>query len=164
MYITKNGKSLKVSGEQPKIGKPAPAFALENLDDQTIRATDFLGTPVLISVVPDLNTRVCSIQTKHFNHVVGQKSDVQLITISNNTKEEQKNWCAAQGVTMEMLHDTAHAFGDAYGVYIPEIDHLARAIFILDQNGQLVYKEIVPELTDEPNYEAALEKITALQA
>lgn len=162
MRVTKKGEELEVAGIQPEVGGNAPSFSLPNLNDDAIQLSDFVGKAVLISVVPDIDTRVCSIQTKRFNQEAANVSGAKLITISNNTKEEQAKWCAAEGVDMEILHDTQLSFGEAYGLYIPEIGHLARAIFVIDKAGKIVYEEIVPEISHEPDYDTALEKLVSL--
>ena len=162
MEITKKGTVIKVEGNQPKTGEKAPRFTLNNLSDKKINLADYQGKVVLVSVVPNIDTSVCAIQTKHFNQEAGQLENVQLITISNNTKEEQADWCAGNGVEMEMLHDTDLEFAKAYGVYMPELGLLARSVFVIDQDGVLVYEEIVPEMSHEPDYTAALAATKAL--
>ena len=147
MNVTRKGHVLELTGEQPKVGTKAPVFSLKNLNNQEINLADYKGKTVLISVVPDIDTRVCSLQTKRFNQEAAKLDGVQIITISNNTVEEQANWCAAEGVEMEMLH----------GLYIPEMGRLARAIFVIDPEGTLVYEEIVSEVSSEPDYQQALE-------
>jgi thiol peroxidase len=162
MKVTKKGQVYEVAGIQPEVGQAAPAFSLKNLADEVVKLTDFTGQPVLISVVPDIDTRICSLQTKRFNQEAAAVTGTKFITISNNTKEEQANWCAAEGVDMEILHDTEGAFGQAYGLFIPELKQLARAILIVDQAGTLVYQAISPEIAEEPDYEAALKKLKAM--
>ncbi|MGX7419433.1 thiol peroxidase [Carnobacterium gallinarum] len=156
MEITKRGAAIKLEGEQPKVGQAAPDFTLKNLKDETVHLSDYLGKVILISVIPNIDTSVCALQTKHFNQVAGELVGAQLMTISNNTKAEQADWCAGNGVDMEMLHDTELTFAKAYGLYMPELELLARSVFVIDQNGELIYEEIVSEMTHEPNYEAAL--------
>ncbi|MFK4567607.1 thiol peroxidase [Enterococcus sp. UD-01] len=162
MKVTKKGQVYEIIGTQPQVGQAAPAFSLENLADEVVKLADFAGQPVLISVVPDIDTRVCSLQTKRFNQEAASVTGVKFITISNNTKEEQANWCAAEGVDMEILHDTKGTFGEAYGLFIPELEQLARAILIVDQAGTLVYQAISPEIAEEPDYEAALNEVKAI--
>ncbi len=162
MKITKHGEELILAGTPPKVGDKAPDFSIVNLKKQIIQLSDLLGRPVLISVVPDIDTRVCALQTKRFNQEAAKISEVTFLTISNNSREDQLDWCAAEGVDMQMLHDTELKFGQSFGLYIPEIDHLARAIFILNKEGIIVYEEIVPELSQEPDYDQALEVIKNL--
>lgn len=163
MIVTRKGQALELAGTQPEIGAAAPTFTLKNLADEAISLTDLKGQPVLISVVPDIDTRICSIQTKRFNQEAGEIEGVAFLTISNNTKEEQDNWCAAEGVDMEMLRDEANTFGEAYGLFIPEIGHLARAIFVIDKDGVLAYERISPEIAEELDYKEALDKAKALR-
>ncbi|MGL4696856.1 thiol peroxidase [Enterococcus larvae] len=163
MIVTRKGKQLELAGEQPKTGDAAPGFTLKNLADKDISLKDFKGQPVLISVVPDIDTRICSLQTKRFNQEAGAVEGVAFLTISNNNKEEQSNWCAAEGVDMEMLRDEANTFGEAYGLFIPEMGHLARGIFVIDKDGILTYERISPEIAEEPDYTEALEKAKTLR-
>lgn len=158
MKVTRKGEEVELVGIQPKVGDKAPAFSLENLNDEVVNVADFKGTPVLISVIPDIDTRICSLQTKRFNQEAAAVSGVKFITISNNTKEEQAAWCAAEGVDMEILHDTDGTFGEAYGLFIPEMNHLARGIFVIDKDGKIIYEAISSEISEEPDYNTALEK------
>lgn len=157
MEVTLKGDVVQVEGTQPEVGQVAPDFSLVNLSKKIVQLSDLKGQPVVVSVVPDINTSVCQLQTKRFNQEMAKLPEVQFLTISNNTKEEQENWCAAEGVGMEMLHDTELKFGKLYGLHIPAIDKLARAIFVLDAQGKIIYREITPEISQEPDYEKVLE-------
>ncbi|EOL48752.1 AhpC/TSA family protein [Enterococcus phoeniculicola] len=162
MKITRKGISMDVPGKQPMVGEKAPDFSLVNIKKQIVHLSDLLGKPVLISVVPDIDTRVCSIQTKRFNQEAAKETDIHFVTISNNTREEQANWCAAEGVDMLMLHDPDSIFGQAYGLFVPETGRFVRSIFVLDAKGTIVYEELVEEQTNEPDYQKALEEAKAL--
>lgn len=161
MNVTKKGEVVEIIGVQPGVGAKAPAFSLKNLKDEVVNLSDLLGTPVLISVVPDIDTRICSLQTKRFNQEAANVEGVKFITISNNTKDEQANWCAAEGVDMELLHDTDGTFGEAYGLFIPAMRRLARSIFVIDKEGKITYEAISTEISEEPNYDKALEQAKA---
>ncbi|WP_430598084.1 thiol peroxidase [Enterococcus sp. AZ177] len=161
MNVTRKGEKVEIIGAQPEVGAKAPDFSLGNLNDEVVNLSDFTGTPVLISVVPDIDTRICSLQTKRFNQEAANVEGVKFITISNNTKEEQANWCAAEGVDMEILHDTEGEFGEAYGLFIPTMGHLARSIFVIDKDGNIVYEAISAEISEEPDYATALEQAKA---
>lgn len=157
MQITRKGTPYQLNGKQTNVGDKAPDFSVKNLTGDMIQLQDFTGKVVLISVIPDIDTRVCAQQTRAFNEKASDIEGVQLVTISNNTKEQQDNWCAGEGIEMEMLHDTNLIFGDAYGLYMPELEKLARSVFVVDTNGVIVYQEIVSEMVDEPDYEAVIE-------
>lgn len=157
MNVKRKGQPVALMGEQPKVGTKAPDFTLPNLENQPVKLSDLAGQPVLISVVPDIDTRICSLQTKRFNQEAAAVAGVHFLTISNNTKEEQASWCAAEGVDMEILHDEEGEFGQAYGLFIPEMNRLARAIFVVDKEGKLIYQAISSEIAEEPDYQAALQ-------
>lgn len=156
MKVSKKGQILDVEGVQPLIGEKAPDFSIPNLKNDLVKLSDLEGEPVLISVVPDIDTRVCALQTKRFNHEAATIDGIKFLTISNNTIEEQSKWCAAEGVEMEMLHDEDGTFGKQFGLFIPEMGRLARAIFVLDAQGIIVYEQISEEIAEEPDYAKAL--------
>ena len=156
MKVTIKGEAVHLLGEQPSVGSQAPDFTLVNLNKKIIQLSDLQDQPVIISVVPDIDTRVCQLQTKRFNQEAAALEGVHFLTISNNTKEEQANWCAAEGISMEMLHDGDNRFGELYGLVIKETGRLARSIFVIDQKRKVAYAEIVSEVAMEPDYESAL--------
>lgn len=156
MELTKKGQPVTLPGEQPAVGEKAPAFTLADLQDVKHTVTDFLDKPTILSVVPDIDTRVCAIQTKRFNMEASQIKELNFATISNNTKVEQAAWCGQEGVDMLMLHDPDNTMDENYHLLIPATNHYARVIFVLDKEGVIQYREIVPEISQEPDYEKAL--------
>lgn len=162
MHITRKGENLEVSGVQLTVGEKAATFSLKDLNDKTYTLADFSGKPTILSIIPDIDTRVCAIQTKRFNLEASQIATINFATISNNTKEEQANWCGQEGVDMIMLHDPENTFGENYGLIIPALNRYARSIYVLDQAGVIQYAEIVPEMTNEPDYTKAIEAAKAL--
>lgn len=154
MKVTFKGKEVKLIGIPPKVGDSMPNFTVLNKDKHKVS---------LISVVPDINTPVCSIQTKTFNKKMDQFPNVNFLTISTNTIQDQQNWCAAEDVkNMQLLSDENLSFGKATGLLIPDSGILARSVWILDPNGKIAYREIVDEITHEPNYDAALNELKKL--
>ena len=162
MEITRKGTVYQTKGVVPTVGELAPAFALENTKGEVVTQESLKGSVVVISVIPDINTSVCDLQTKAFNQKVAALSGVRLVTISKNTKEQFLEWCGANGVEMEMLSDTEFSFGTAYGIYVPELAVDQRSVFVLDMDGTLAYKEVLVEMVNEPNYDAALEEAKEL--
>lgn len=129
--------------------------------------SDFKGKTVLISAVPSLDTGVCALQTKRFNSEVGHFSDdVIMLTISTDLPFAQKRFCKVENVDkIKVLSDSVwRDFGEKYGLLIQDYGLLARAIFIIDAEGKLQYQELVPNITEHPNYDAALEALKTLQA
>ena len=158
MNVTMHGDPLTTVGEAPEVGAQLPDFKLHNNAGQTLTTADFKGQTTLISVIPNINTSVCSVQTKHFNADADKVPNIRFVTISTNTTAEQADWCAAEGVKkMQLLSDTDHSFGEAMGLFIPEKGIDARSIWVVDQKGTVVYRELIKELSHEPNYDAVLE-------
>lgn len=162
MYMTRKGEKHEVAGVQPTVGSAAPDFSLKDIEDKNWQLGEFLDKPLIISVVPDIDTRVCSLQTKRFNQEAAAEKELNFVTISNNTKEEQANWCAAEGVDMTLLHDEDAIFGTAYGLFIPDTGRLLRSIFVVATDGTISYQELVTEQSDEPDYQKALAAAKAL--
>ena len=160
MQITKRGEAFSLVKEPLKIGDQAADFELKDLKDKVFRLFQLLDKPLIISVVPDINTSVCSVQTRKFNEMMANFEEANFVTVSNNTKEQQASWCAAEGLDLVMLHDPENTFGQAYGVLIPELNVYARSVFVINSDGKIIYEEIVPEMTHEPDYQKAIDAVT----
>ncbi|WP_283678598.1 thiol peroxidase [Lentilactobacillus sp. Marseille-Q4993] len=163
MQVTIEGKEEQLYGEPPVIGDKLPKFKLEDKDGNKVKTADIIGKVTLISTIPDINTSVCSLETRKFNQQADKYSDARFLAISNNTIDQQKDWCAAEGVeNIEMLSDEQLSLGYAMGVYMPNFGALARTIFLVDPVGKIVYRQIVDELTDEPDYDKAIEALNKI--
>ncbi len=161
--VTIHGDPLTLVGKEIKVGDKAPDFAALDNDLSPVEFSSFQGKICVISVVPSLDTPVCDIQTRRFNEEAGKLgSDVVILTISMDLPFAQKRWCGAAGVDKVItLSDHRDAsFGTSYGVLIKELRLLARAVFVVDQDGVVRYVQIVKEVTDEPDYESALNAVT----
>ncbi|MCC6507620.1 MAG: thiol peroxidase [Pirellulaceae bacterium] len=163
--ITFKGTPMTLLGNELKVGSPAPEFKVHYFEGglKTISKQDLLGKATILSVVPSVDTGVCAIQTKRFNEELNALGDkVNAVTVSRDLPFAHNRFCGAESVkAMKMGSDYQNGnFGDAFGVMIDELKLLARAVFVLDKNGQVVYGEIVPEVTHEPNYAAAMEALT----
>lgn len=163
MEITINGKPRQLVGNPPEGGDEFPHFKVFDKNHDKIKTRQLLGKVTLLSVVPNINTPVCSIQTKKFNSTMDQFPDVNFLTISTNTIEEQQKWCAAEGVqNMQLVSDREESFGYESKLLIPDEGVLARSVWILDKDGKVAYRQIVKELTDEPDYDQALTELRKL--
>ena len=113
---------------------------------------------VVFSVVPSLDTPVCDMQTKRFNDEAGKTGDITIYTVSMDLPFAQKRWCGAFGVDhVKMLSDHRDgSFGQAFGTLIKELRILSRAIFVVDKNNVIRYVEYVKEVSEHPNYDAAM--------
>jgi thiol peroxidase len=160
------GNPVALLGPQLKPGDGAPDFAcLKGLDIVTLAATPPKAR--LFSVVPSLDTGVCSAQTKKFDEALaGFKDRLACYTISLDLPFAQQRFCSAEGIaTMQTLSDVHnHSFGHNYGVLLDglPLPLLTRAVFVLDRSGTITHAEYVPEVTSHPNYDAALAAVKAV--
>ncbi|MCH8852394.1 MAG: thiol peroxidase [Planctomycetes bacterium] len=156
------GSPLTLVGPVLECGTAAPDFKLLKNDLSEATLASYAGKVKILNVVPSLDTPVCDTQTRRFNEeATNLGSDVVVLGISRDLPFAQKRWCGAAGVDrVETLSDFRSNLGETYGVLIkdgPLGNLLARAVFVVDKGGKLVYQQIVPELTTEPDYAAALE-------
>ncbi len=168
--ITFKGNPMTLAGEAVAAGQAAPDFtvhAFENGRMNTITKADLAGKPTIISVVPSLDTPVCQTQTKNFNKGLGALGDkVNALTISLDLPFAQNRFCGAEGISnIRSASDYQdRTFGNNWGMLIEELKILARGVYVLDSDGKVAYAELVNEVTEEPNYDAALEAVNQLVA
>ncbi|MCC9644781.1 thiol peroxidase [Rhodopirellula sp. JC740] len=164
--ITFKGNPMTLAGSDLAIGQSAPDFSLHYAHEglKELKLSDLQGKPSIISVVPSLDTPTCAIQTKKFNEQLAALGDkVNAVTVSRDLPFAQARFCGAENINMRTASDyQTHAFGEDYGVEIEELKLLSRAVIVLDADGKVVYKQIVPEVTEEPNYDGALEALNDL--
>ena len=157
--LTFKGGPLTLLGNRLSPGDPAPAFKLTANNLSPVGLEDSAGKVRIISVVPSLDTGVCDQQTRRFNEEAATIGDaVVILTVSADLPFAQSRWCGAAGVDkVQTLSDHYDMnFGNAYGVHIKELRLDTRAIFVVDRNNKIAYVEYVPEMTDFPNFDAAL--------
>ncbi|WP_027085262.1 thiol peroxidase [Cohnella panacarvi] len=162
---TLKGNPITLVGPQLAAGNAAPDFTLNKNLLETASLKDFAGKVKLISVVPSLDTGVCDAQTRRFNEEASKLGDnVVIITVSADLPFAQARWCGAAGVdrvvTLSDYKD--NTFAKAYGVFIKELHLDMRSIFVIDRNDQITYVEVLGEMTEHPNYEAAIAAVKAL--
>lgn len=152
-------------GPELKPGDKAPAFKLVNNKGEEVSNAAFAGKPLLISVVPSLDTGVCSLQTRRFNQEAGEFGDrLQVLTVSADLPFAQTRWCGAEGVkNLQVLSDHRDMnFGMAYGTYVKDLRLDSRAVFVVDGAGTVRYAEYVQVASEHPNYDAALAAVRQL--
>jgi len=163
--VTMKGDPVTLVGNDVKIGESAPDCTLTANDLSDFQLSSLKGKKVILSVVPSLDTAVCDLQTKRFNQEAANLgSEVAIVTISMDLPFAQKRWCGATGSDqIQTVSDHRDAaFGEAYGVLVKGLRILTRAIFVVDAEGILRYKQIVSEITNEPNYDEVLEAVKKL--
>ena len=156
--ITFKGNPLTLIGPDIAVGSKAPEFTVTANDMSPVTLASSQGKTRLFVTVPSLDTPVCDLEVRRFNQEASQIPNVEVIVVSLDLPFAQTRWCGAAGATnVKTVSDYRDAsFSTAYGVLIKELHLSARAIFVVDPSGTITYKEIVPEVTSEPNYEAAL--------
>ncbi len=167
--VTFKGNPMTLAGEAVKEGSQAPDFKVHYFEGglKTITPADLKGKPTIISVVPSLDTGVCAIQTKKFNEqLASMKDKINAVTISLDLPFAMNRFCGAETITnLRVGSDYMDRnFGNAFGVLIEELKLLARSVFVLDKDGKVVHAQVVPEVTQEPNYEAALTALKSVGA
>jgi thiol peroxidase len=159
--ITLQGSTVQTIGNLPAVGKAAPSFKLVKTDFSEASQQDFSGKNIILNIFLSLDTSVCAASTRRFNKEAAESPDTVVLCISADLPFAHKRFCEAEGLNdvIPLSVFRAPEFGRDYGVTFtsgPLIGLLSRAVVIIDKSGQVVYTEQVPEITHEPDYDAAL--------
>jgi thioredoxin-dependent peroxiredoxin len=157
--VTFKGGPLTLVGNEVKVGDKAPDFALVANDLSPATLATFKGKTLLVTSVPSLDTPVCDRETHRFNEEASKLGDnIRVLTISMDLPFAQKRFCEAEKIgRIRVLSDSVwREFAERYGVLIKDMGLLARSVFVVGKDGRVAYKQIVPELTTHPDYDAAL--------
>jgi thiol peroxidase len=165
--VTLRGNTINLAGEMPKVGDAAPDFNLTGVDMALITKATLAGKKKVIVTLPSVDTPVCQVETRTFNQkATALGEDIVVIIASADLPFAAKRFCAAEGLdrvkTGSDLRD--RDFGKRWGVAIadgPLAGVTARAVFVLDENDKVTYTELVPEIAQEPDYDAALAALKA---
>jgi len=163
--VTFQGSPLNLLGRELSVGEQTPEAVLLADDLTEVKLSEFRGRVCVILAVPSLDTPVCDTEVRRFNtEAAALGDDVAILAVSMDLPFAQKRWCGGAGVeAVKTLSDHRDAaFGEAFGVLIKELRLLGRAVFVMDRQGVIQYIQIVKEITDEPDYEAALNAIRNL--
>lgn len=165
--VTFKGNPLTLAGEAVQTGQAAPDFKIHYYKDgmQTLTKASLLGKPTLISVVPSLDTPVCATQTKKFNEQLSGMGDkINALTVSLDLPFAMNRFCGAESISnIQVASDYQdRSFGQNWGMLIEELKILARGVFVLDSEGNVVYAQCVDEVTSEPDYDAAMAALKPL--
>lgn len=157
--ITFKGNPMTLVGSEIKEGDTAPDFTLIATDLSEKHLADYAGKKLILSTVPSLDTGVCDAETRRFNEEAAKLGDdVQIVTVSMDLPFAQKRWCGAAGVDrVETLSDYRdREFAQNYGLLIKELGLLARCVLVIDPEGKVRYRQLVPEVAQEPDYEGVI--------
>jgi thiol peroxidase len=162
--ITLKGKPIHTNGNLPSIGEKAPDFVLvdSGLNNRSLK--DFKGKRKMIYSVPSLDTPTCSISTKKFNEQIKAHPEVVVLVASIDSPFAQKRVCSQENISniVALSMVRSKEFAESYGILIedgPLAGICARAVVVLDENDKVLYTELVPEISQEPNYEKALQAL-----
>lgn len=158
--VTMRGNPLTLIGPELRPGEDAPDFRVLDSGLGEVTLADSAGKTRIFSVVPSLDTPVCDAQTKRFNETAAQLGDdVVVYTVSADLPFGAKRWCGDNDVeNVKTLSDHREmSFGDAYGTHVKELRLDARAVFVVDPKGKIVHAQYVGEISEHPDYDAALE-------
>lgn len=163
--ITSRGNPLTLLGPEIQVGDSVPDVTLLANDLSPVQLSSYKGKVCVISVVPSLDTSVCDMQTRKFNEEAGNLGEnVAILTMSMDLPFAQARWCGAAGVekvtTLSDHRDAA--FGESFGLLIKELRLLARAVLVVDKDGIIQYFQLVKEISEEPDYKAALDAVRKL--
>lgn len=158
--ITLKGNPIPTSGELPTVGSTAPDFALVRTDMAEVKLGTYSGKKKVLNIFPSVDTPVCAASVRMFNQKAAGRGGVVVLNVSADLPFAHKRFCAAEGIeNVESLSTFRGRFAQDYGITIaagPLAGLCARAVVVLDESNQVVYRELVPEIAQEPNYEAAL--------
>ncbi len=162
--VTLGGEPMNVAGTFPRVGDTAHSFMLVDKDLNDVSLSQFKGKRKILSIVPSLDTPVCAESTRKFNQAAGMLPNTVVLVISADLPFAQGRFCGAEGLNNVITLSTMRGrdFHKDYGVMItdyPLSGLTARAVIVLNENDQVLHAELVPEIKQEPNYEAALEAL-----
>jgi thioredoxin-dependent peroxiredoxin len=159
--VTFMGRPLTLLGPDLGEGAGLPDFTLVTNDLTPVGRADIVGKVLLLNVVPSLDTGVCSAQTRRFNEELAHlPATVEVVTVSADLPFAQARFAATEHISHRLLSDHRDfSFGPALGLGIKELRLLTRAILVVDPGGKITYREIVPEISHHPDYEAALDAL-----
>ena len=155
---------VSLSGDLPSEGFAAPNFTLTQLDMSEVSLSDYKGKKVILNIFPSVDTGVCAQSVRTFNKELSALENTVVLCISKDLPFAQSRFCGSEGLEkVVMLSDfKSDDFVKLYGLKIEEgalKGLLARAVIVINEDGNVLYKELVPEITTEPNYQAALDAL-----
>ena len=162
--ITFKGRKVNTSGELPKVGEKAPDFTLLNRDLEEVNLTDFKGKNAVLNIFPSLDTGECAASVRKFNKEAASLDNTVVLGISADLPFAADRFCSAEGIenviTLSVFRD--EYFAKNYGVSLvdgPLKGLTARAVVIVNPEGKVIYNQLVPEITEEPDYNSAINSI-----
>lgn len=163
--ITLKGNQINTVGELPAIGTTAPDFSLTNAELSDVTLNDFKGTRLVLNVFPSIDTPVCAASVRNFHQKLSGKDNVKVLCISRDLPFATSRFCGAEGLedVVTLSEFRKQSFGKDYNLEIsdgPLAGLFSRAVIVIGEDGKILYTEQVPEIAQEPNYDAVLELLS----
>jgi thiol peroxidase len=162
--VTLKGNPVSTIGDLPVVGSKAPEFSLVGTNLADVKNTDFTGKRVVLNIFPSLDTATCAASVRRFNVEASKLQDAAVVCISKDLPFAHSRFCTTEGIenVVSASEFRSNAFGKNYGVMItdgPLQGLMARAVVVLDKDGSVIHSQLVPEITEEPDYESALNSL-----
>ncbi|MGM0580278.1 MAG: thiol peroxidase [Bacteroidota bacterium] len=162
--ITLGGNPSNTVGDLPSIGKKAPDFKLVKTDMSEVSLSDFKSKNVILNIFPSVETKVCAMSVREFNEKAASLDNTVVLCVSKDLPFAQARFCGAEGIenAIPVSNFRNNSFGNDYGVKILDGGFKglnARAVVVLNPDGEVIYNQLVPEIGNEPDYENALKAL-----
>lgn len=157
------GNPVHTVGDLPAVGSPSPSFAITKGDLSEVTADDYAGQRVILNIFPSIDTATCATSVRTFNEKASALDNTVVLCVSADLPFAQGRFCGAEGLTNVVTASTFRSdFGTAFGVTLADgklAGLLARAVVVLDEHGTVIHSQLVPEIAQEPDYDAAIESL-----
>ncbi len=157
------GNPVHTVGDLPSVGAPSPSFAITKGDLSEVTPADFAGKRVVLNIFPSIDTATCATSVRKFNELASGLDNTVVLCVSADLPFAQGRFCGAEGLSNVVTASTFRSdFGTAYGVTLADgklAGLLARSVVVLDEHGTVVHSQLVPEIAQEPDYDAAIESL-----
>ena len=162
--VTLKGNPVSTIGDLPVVGSKAPEFSLVGTNLADVKNTDFAGKRVVLNIFPSLDTATCAASVRRFNVEASKLQDAAVVCISKDLPFAHSRFCTTEGIenVVSASEFRSNTFGKNYGVMItdgPLQGLMARAVVVLDKDGTVLHSQLVQEITEEPDYESALNSL-----
>lgn len=158
--ILRRGEPIQTSGDLPEVGAQAPVYDVATTGDARVTPNTHAGKRVVLNIFPNIETRVCQASVRVFNQRASSLENTVVLCVSNDELETLAGFCAAEGLdNVQVASAKGTSFGDDYGITVLDGElagRLARAVVVIETDGTIVHTELVPETSQEPDYDAAL--------
>ncbi len=159
--ISSRGEMVETSGELPELGSAAPEFALRKADLSSVSLNDYAGSRLVLNIFPSIDTPTCAKSVRQFNERAAAMPNTQVLCVSADLPFALSRFCGAEGIENVETASVYRApeFGRDYGVFMAEGrlgGLLARAVVVVDESGKVIHRELVPEIAQEPDYDAVM--------